>query len=132
MTLIAIDAVVHISANPLVVRIGRTLGMAVCALKYRVVVGIDVARGAHTVRVAMVNGERRVLRVIEGGIQPACRCVASSAGGWKELRLRRMPGIRRRLVVSFVAAVTIRRQCRVIVIDVAVRTEPRRHRVLAR
>ena len=130
MTLITINAVVHISANSLVLRISRTLGMAVCALKYRVVVGIDVTRSAHTVRVAMVNGERRVLGVIERGIQPACRGVTRGAGCWEKLWLRRMPGIRRRLVVGFVAAVAIRGQRCVVVVDVAINAKPRWYGVL--
>ena len=93
------------------------LCVTVSALKHAVVVWIDMAGRAHTIRSSMVHGE---VGVIEGGVQPSRRRMACRAAG-RESR-RDVVGVRRPLVVGSVTAVTIRRQRRVVVIHVAVGT----------
>ncbi len=68
MALVAVHAVVYVSANALVILVGLTLGVAIRTLEYRIIIRIDVAGGAHAIRVAVINGELRVLRVIESGV----------------------------------------------------------------
>ena len=71
MALVAVDAVVHISRHLLVVEVGRVIpAMTSRALENRIVVGVDVAGGAHIIGAAVIGGESRVLRVIEAGPSP--------------------------------------------------------------
>ena len=56
MALVAVDAVVHIPVYIRVMEVsGVVAAMAACALEYRIVVRIRVARGANAVCVAMVD-----------------------------------------------------------------------------
>ena len=133
MALITINAVVDIPAYFFVVEIGRVIAaMATGALEDGVVVRINVARGAHVIRVTVIRRERRVLRVIERGPGPRRGVVAGRAGGWEELRLGFVARVRRVVVVRLMAANARDGQRRVIVVDVAVRANPWRHQVRAR
>ena len=85
-----------------------------------------MTRRAHAVRVAMVDGERSVLNVVERSLHPIAGVVAIDAGCREELRLRRVSRIARGHVICFVAAVAVGGQRRVVIVDVAVRTLSRR------
>ena len=68
MAVVAIDAVVDIAIHPRVVKsvgIIAAMFMAVCARELRIVARKQVARYALAIRIAMVDGERGVRRVIE-------------------------------------------------------------------
>ena len=132
MALIAVDAVVYVALNALVVPIRTGFLMAVGALKDRVVVGVDVARRADPVRVSMRDRELRVLGVVERSVQPIGGAVAVLAGGGEELWLRRVPRVGRVVVVRLMAGDAQRAVQRVVVIDMAVGAQPRRHQVQAR
>ena len=103
--------------------------MAISALENRIVVRIRMASRTHSIRAAMVDRELRVLRVIEGRIQPVGGAVAVLARCREELRLRGMPRIGRVVVVSQVAVDTRRAGQVVVIVDVAIRTSPRRNRM---
>ena len=79
----------------------------------------------------MVDRELRVLRVVERSASPCRRVVTVLARLREELRLRRMAGIRRVLVVGLVATVARRRQRGVITVHMAIGTLPWRHSVLS-
>jgi len=132
MALIAVHAVVHISSDALVVLIRLGFRVAIGALENRVVIRIRVARRAHAVGVAMVDRERRVLRVIEGRILPVRGVVAVLARRREKLRLGRVPRIRGVVVIALMAADAGRRQRGVVIVDVAVGAGPRGHRVRSR
>ena len=133
MALITINAVVDIPTYSFVVEIGRVItAMATGALKYRIVVRINVARGADVIRIAVIRRELRVLRVIERGPGPRRRVVAGRARCREELRLRFVAWVRRVVVVRLMAANAGDGQRRVIVVDVAVHANPWRHQVRAR
>jgi len=127
VALVAIHTVVHIASNTLVCGIRLGLRVAVCTGEDRVVVRIRVAGAAHTVGVAMVQREPGV---IELAIRPLDRVVAGCTGG------REMGGdvvrIVRILVVRLVAAIAVRGQVFVIVVDVAVGAGARRYGMRAR
>ena len=80
MAVVAIHAVVDVTANTLVSSVGVRLGMAVRALENAVVTGIGMAGGAHPIRPAVIG---RKPSVIEGCIQPAAGRVTSDAGRGK-------------------------------------------------
>ena len=105
--------------------------MAVGALEDGVVIRIDMTCGTHAIGVAVIRGEGRVLGVIESRIQPAAGVVTGDTRGREKLRLGGVAGIRRRLVIGLVAAVTIRGQGGVVVVDVAIHALPRRRGVHA-
>ena len=88
-----------------------------------------MAGRTHSIRVAVVDRELRVLRVIERRIQPARSGVASLASRWEKLRLRGMPWIRRVVVVGLVAANASGRKRGVVVVNVAVGANARWHGV---
>ena len=129
MALVAIHAVVNVSADALVILIGLALGVTVGALEDGIVVRIDMAGRTHAVGIPVIGGELRVLRVIESRVQPARRRMARLAGGWDELRLRRVSRVRGVVVIRLVATNAGRRQSGVVVVDVAVRAHSRRNRV---
>lgn len=105
VTLVAVDAVVNVPADFRVLEIvGVVSSVAAGALEYRVVVRVRVARRAHIVGVAMAGWKLRVLGVVEGRSGPGGRVMAGLARSRKELRLRRVAGIRRVVVVRLVAA----------------------------
>ena len=114
MTLVAVDAVVDIAANALVVLVGLRLRMAVRALENGVIVWIRVAGRAHSICSAVVDGEVGVIPVCR---DPRCRVVAGGAGRWESCR--RVVWICRAIVIGLVARVAVRWQRRVIVVDVA-------------
>ncbi len=121
MALIAVDAVVDVPRNVVVLEIvGIVAAVASRALEDSVVIRIRMARRAHVVGVAVTGRELRILPVIERGPGPGCRVVAGLAGGREELRLRRVSRIRRVVVIRLVATNTVRRQRRVVVVDVAI------------
>lgn len=132
MALVAVDAVVHVPADALVLRIGICFRVAVGTGKYRVIIRIGVAGRAHTVCVPMVNREVGVIPVCR---DPRCGVMASGAGSRKSCR--RVVGISRASVIGLVARVAVRRQGRVVVVDVAtgagnghVRSRQRERRVV--
>lgn len=127
MALVTVNAVVDVAfhASVLSVRVG--FRVAVGALEHGVVIRIRMARGANSVGVAMVDGELRVLCVIERRTSPGGRVVAVLAGGREELRLRGVAGVGGVVVIGLMAADTGRGQCRVVAVDVAVGAYPRRY-----
>jgi len=130
VTLVAVDAVVHIPVHVLVVEVsGVVASVAARALEYGVVAGINVAGGADAVGVAMVNRELRVLRMVERRARPSRGVVAVLAGGRKELRLGGVAWIGCVVVVSLMATDAREWQGGVVVIDMAVRAHTRRHHV---
>jgi len=130
MTLVTVDAVVDIPRHVVVLEIIRVIAaMTSGALEDGVVVRIGVAGRAHIAGIAMAGREWRVLGVAKGGAAPGCGVVAVLAGRGEELRLCRVAGIRGVVVVRLVAPDAGRGQCRVVVVDVAVGTNARRHDV---
>lgn len=133
MALIAVDAVVDVSRNIVVLEIvGVVSAVASRALKDGIVVRIGVACGAHVIRVAVVGRELCVLPVVERGSGPCRSVVAGLARGREELRLRRVSWIRRVVVISLVATDASRRQRGVVVIDVTIAALAWRDRVRSR
>ena len=133
MTLIAVDAVVHIPAHLFVAEVTRVVAaMAARALEYSVIAGVNVARGAHAVGVAMADREWRVLRVVERRACPGRGVVTGLTCCREELRLRRMAWIGRIVVVVLMATDTRQWQRRVVIVDMAVRALTRRHGVPSR
>src|ERR1700758_5686291 len=102
VTVVAIDAVVDISANPTVPGIGLCLGVAVCTLENRIVGWVGMARRTHPVGAAMVHREKGV---VESCIQPTRRGVTRPTSS-RESR-GNMVGIGRALVVHLVTRITI-------------------------
>ena len=90
-----------------------------------------MARCADIVRVPVTGREPGVLGVVEGCISPRDGVVAVLACRREELWLRRVAGIAGVVVIGLMAADASGGQCRVVVIDVALRTLPRRHCVRA-
>ena len=126
MTLVTVDAVVDISRHLIVLEIIWVIAsMAAGALEDRVVVRVDVAGRANVGCFPMTCGELRVLRVIERGIRPRGCVVAVLACLREELWLGLMSRVCRVVVVGGVAAVAVRRQGRVVVVDVAVGADAR-------
>ena len=133
MTLVTVDAVVDIPVNLRMREILCVVAtVAIRALEHRIVVRVRVARGANTVGVAVGDREARVLRVIEGCSRPRGRVVAGLACSREELRLRRVTGVRRVVVIGLVASDAGRGQRSVVTVDVAVGALPRRNRVRSR
>ena len=115
MTLVAIGAVVHISTDFGVIEIRRVSApVTVGALEHRVIVRVCVAGSTNTIRVAVVHVE---VRVIERRASPGCSRMTRVASCREASRL--MVRIGRAVVILLVAAHAGRRQCRVVVVDVA-------------
>ena len=130
VALIAVDAVVDIAWNVIVLEVIRiVVAVASRALENGVVGGVRMARGAHVIGVAVVCRELGVLPVIERGTRPCRRVVAGLAGGGEELRLRRVSGIGRVVVIGLVAANASGWQGGVVVVDVTIAALPWRDRV---
>ena|SRR5215472_14245944 len=130
MALIAVDAVVDIARDVVVVEVvGVVPSVAPGALKNRVVVRVGVAGRAHVVRVTVVRRERRVLSVVEGRAGPTGRVMAVLARGREELGLCRVSGVRRIVVVRLMASDASSRQRCVVAVDVTIATLPGRHEV---
>jgi len=120
MALITINAVVDVSLHIFVMETGRIVAaVASGALEDRIVIGVGVARRAHTVSAAVSGRELRVLRMVERGSGPGRRGVASRARSREELRLRRMAWVGRVVVVGLMATDASGRQRRVVAVDVA-------------
>ena len=133
MALVAVDAVVDVPRHVVVMEVVRIVApMTSRALEHRVIVGVRVAGRANAVGVAVARGELRVLRMVEGCSRPCSSVVAVLARCREELLLRLVPRVCCVLVIRLVAAVTVRRQRRVVAIHVAIRTNARRHRVRSR
>ena len=130
MALVAVDAVVDISRNVVVMEVVCVIAaMAAGALENRVVVGVDMTRRTHATRVAMAGWKLRVLRMVKGRARPCGCVVAILAGRGEELRLRRVARVGGVVVVGLVAADASRRQRRVVVVDVAVTANAWRHQM---
>lgn len=133
VTLVAVNAVVHVPAHVIVLEVvGVVAAMAARTLENGVVAGINVARGAHAVGVAMGNGERRVLRVVERRACPSRGVVTGLTCCREELRLGRMAWIGRIVVIVLMATDARQWQRRVVAVDMAVRANTRRHHVRTR
>ncbi len=132
VTLITVDAVVNVPVHIRVAEIVCIIAaMASGALENGIVVGVDVARRAHAVRVAVRDRELRVLRMVEGGVGPSRRRMASRARRREELRLSRVARIGGVVVIGLMATDASCRQRGVVAVDVAICTLPRRYRVQA-
>ena len=130
MTLVTVDAVVNVSRHVVVLEVIRVIvPMAASALEHGVVIRVNVAGGTDVVRIAVIGRERRVLRVVKGGAGPGRGVVAVLARSREKLRLRRVSRIRRVVVVRLVAPYASGWQCRVVIVDVAIRALARRDRV---
>jgi len=126
MALVAVRAVVDVALHSLMILVGLRLGVAVRAREDGEVIRVCMAGAANAVRIAVVQRE---IGVIEIGIRPLHGVVTRRACGW-EMR-GRVVRIIRVQVIRLVAAVAIRRQRRVVAIDVAVHADSRRHHVRA-
>ena len=112
MAVVAIHAVVDVAADAPVVGVGLRLGVAVGAGEHGVIIWIRVAGGAHSTRAAVVGWEPGV---VEGRIQPAGCAVAGGASRWESCRnVIRVVG---RVVVGLVTRIAVRRNGRVVVVD---------------
>lgn len=129
VTLVTVNAVVDVPFHALMFAVGLRRRVAVRALEHRVIVRVRMTRRAHPVGVAVGNRELRVLRVIKRRTGPRRRVVAILARGREKLRLRRMPRVRRVVVIGLVAADACGRERCVVAVDVAVGALPRRYRV---
>ena len=117
MTLITVDAVIHVPAYIGVMEIGRVVTtMTGGALEDRIVGSTGVARRAHARRIAVVHIEPRV---IERGARPGGGVMAGSAGGGEYRRRGLMDRIGRPVVIRHVATVTIGGRGGEIVVDMA-------------
>jgi len=116
VTLVAVDAVVHVSTDARVTEIRRVIvPMAPRALEHRIVIRIGVAGGTDAVGAAVIQRE---VRVIEGRPCPCRGRMARRAG-------RREPGrlvvrIRRGGILRLVTRIAIHRNRRVVVVHVAI------------
>ena len=123
MAVITVSAVVDVPVHIWVMEIGRVIAaMAIGALEDGIIIRVGVARRAHTVGVAVIDREIRVLRVVERGAGPSRRGMARRARGWEELRLRRVAWIGRVVVIGLMATDAGNWQRRVVAVDVAERT----------
>lgn len=132
MTLVAVDAVVDVPADTLMLLISICFSVAVGTGKHCVIVWIGVARRAHAISVSVIDREVGVIPV---GRNPRGGVMASRAGR-RESR-RRVVRVGGACVISLVARIAGRRQGGVVVIDVAtgtgnghVRTRQRECRVV--
>lgn len=126
MALVTVGAVVDVAFHSLMILVGLRLGVAVRTGEDGEVIRVRMAGAANAVRIAMVQRE---IGVIEIGIRPLHGVVARRARG-REMRGRviRIIGVQ---IIRLMAAVAIRRQRRVVAIDVAVHADSRWHHVRA-
>ena len=68
MALVAIDAVVYIAPDTLMVGVGLRLCVAIRALEYRIIVGIRMTGRTHPAGVAMIDWKLCVLGMVKAGI----------------------------------------------------------------
>ena len=133
MTLVTIDAVVDVPIHVRVTEISWIVAtMAIRALEHRIVIRVGMARGAHSVGVAMIDRKARVLRVVEGCACPRGGVVAVLARSREELRLSLVTGIGGVVVIRLMAPDACYWQGRVVAVDVAIGALPRRNRVRSR
>ncbi len=117
MALIAINAVVDVVLYALMIRVRLALRVAIRAGKHRVVVRVGMTGGADAIGSAVIRGEPCV---VKDRAQPRRRVMARLARCREACRL--MIGVGRAVVVRLMAAVASRRQSRVVVVHVALRT----------
>ena len=128
VTLVAIDAVVDVARHLIMLEIVRIISpMASGALEDGVVIGVGVAGRAHAAGVAVRDREGRVLRMVECRSRPRRRVVTILASGREKLRLRRVTGVGRVVVVRLMTADAGCRQRGVVVVDMAVGALPGWH-----
>ena len=134
VALVAVHAVVHVAVHLRVVEVVRIIpAVAASALEDGVIVRIRMARRAHAIGIAVIDGEARVLRVIERRRSPASGRMARRAlRRREERRLRRVSRIRCVGVQRLVTADARQRERRVVIVHMAVRASSRRHRVQSR
>ncbi len=114
MTLVAVDAVVDVSPDALMLLVGVRLGVAVGAGKYCVIVWVGVTGRAHAISAPMAHREVGVIPVR----RDPRGCVVAGRAGRRESR-RRVVRIGRACVISLVAGIAVRRQGGVVVVNVA-------------
>lgn len=114
MTLVAVDAVVNVSADALMLRVGIRFRVAVGARENSVITWIGVAGRTYAVRVPVIHREICMVPVRR---DPRGGVVARGAGS-REAR-GHVVRIRRAAVVSLVARIAVRGQRRVVVVHVA-------------
>src|SRR5690349_6294068 len=102
MALVAARAAVHVVFDPLMLLIGRALGMAICASKHRVVRRIGVAGRADAIRPSVSSRE---VSMVKCGSQPRTRGMTRLAGGGKPRR--DMVRIGRGLILRLMTRITI-------------------------
>ena len=118
MALVTVGAVVHVTADSLMLSISRWLVMGVAgdAREHEIIRRIGVA---VTALVDPVMRDREI-SVVEHRPQPRTRVVTRLAGGWESgCNVVRVGGA---VVVSLVAAVTGGRKRQVVIVDVAAGT----------
>lgn len=122
MALVAIDAVVDIPANPLVLLVGLALGMTIGAGKNRIIVRVGVTRGTYAPSPAVVHIPPGM---VELGVEPGRRVVT----GFTSRREMRggVVRVRRPVVVGRMARIAKGSGDVVVVVDVTIRALPRRH-----
>ena len=133
MTLVAINAVVDVAADVLMIRIGGSFSVAVRTLEDCVVAGIGVARRTDSIRPTVPGIEPGV---VEGrACPPGYHLVAGLAGGWESCGY--MVRIIRGLVLGFVTRIAIAGNRGVVVVhmaacarDAGVRAHQRESRVV--
>jgi hypothetical protein len=133
MAVVAVDAVVDIAIHLRVVkgvRIVPAMFMTSCARELRVVARKQVARRALAIRIAMVDGERCVVRVSEPRCGDPTACAVTILTGCCEdtgIRRRGMRRVAAVVVVGLMASKASGGQCRVIAVRMTVAAVRWRH-----
>jgi hypothetical protein len=119
MALIAINAVINIPADILVMEIGRVpVPMASGALKDTIVTGVRMASRTDAIGVPVIHIEPRV---IEGRSRPRRGGVARLTARGESGRL--MVGIGRLLVLRRVTAIAVGWEARIVIVYMAIRAD---------
>ena len=128
--MITVNAVVDVSGHIVVLEVVRVISaMTACALEDGVIIGIGMACRADVVRIAVARRELGVLRMVERSPGPGGGVVTSLARSREELWLLGVPRVRRVVVISLMASDASGWQRSVVVVDVAIGANARRHRV---
>lgn len=115
MTLVAVRAVVDVTRDTLVIRVGLRLSVATGAREHRKIRRISMAGRTHAIGTAVIS---RKPGMVERGAQPGSRGVAGLTAGGESCR--GVAGIRRPLVVLLMTAIAGGRERGVVVVHMAV------------